>query len=101
MLIQCQRSFLKFSPTLILSRPQSPAFFGYLDSDMVREWPRRQEQTKAALKKEKPLGEKVLADVRRKVSQIEKMLEPVMENASLARNSTKELERATHTLAKV
>lgn len=78
-----------------------PCFPRYLHSDMVREWPRRQAQTKAAMKKEKPLGDKVLADVRRKVAQIEKMLEPVVENSSLASNATKELERAAQTLAKV
>ncbi|XP_056260145.1 laminin subunit gamma-3 [Seriola aureovittata] len=68
--------------------------------NMVREWPRRQAQTKAAVKKEKPLEEKVLADVRKRVSQIEKMLKPALENSSLSSNTTKEAERAAHALAK-
>ncbi|XP_023279771.1 laminin subunit gamma-3 [Seriola lalandi dorsalis] len=68
--------------------------------NMVREWPRRQAQTKAAVKKEKPLEEKVLADVRKRVSQIEKMLKPALENSSLSSNITKEAERAAHALAK-
>ncbi|XP_040915110.1 laminin subunit gamma-3 isoform X1 [Toxotes jaculatrix] len=68
--------------------------------NMVREWPRRQAQTKAAMKKEKPLEEKVLADVRKRVSQIEKMLKPALENSTLSSNTTKELEQTAHSLAK-
>ena len=70
-------------------------------SDMVREWPRRQAQTQAAMKKERPLEEKVLADVRKRVSQIEKMLKPALENSSLSSNTTKEAERTAHAVAKV
>uniref|UniRef100_A0A3B5B3F7 Laminin subunit gamma-3-like n=1 Tax=Stegastes partitus TaxID=144197 RepID=A0A3B5B3F7_9TELE len=72
-----------------------------LHSDMVAEWPRRQAQTRAAMKKEKPLEEKVLVDVRRRVSQIEKMLKPALENSSLSSNTTKEAEQTAHTVAKV
>ncbi|XP_035524349.1 laminin subunit gamma-3 isoform X2 [Morone saxatilis] len=68
--------------------------------NMVREWPRRQAQTHAAIKKEKPLEGKVLADVRRRVSQIEKMLEPALENSSLFSNTTKEAEQTAHAVAK-
>lgn len=68
---------------------------------MVREWPRRQAQTQAAMKKEKPLEEKVLADVRKRVSQIEKTLKPVLENSSVSSNTTKEAERTAHAVAKV
>ncbi|XP_075954415.1 laminin subunit gamma-3 [Anarhichas minor] len=67
---------------------------------MVREWPRRQAQTKAAMKKEKPLEEKVLADVRKKVSQIKKMLKPALENSSLSSNTTMEAEQTAHAVAK-
>ncbi|KAM8829151.1 laminin subunit gamma-3 isoform 2-T2 [Spinachia spinachia] len=63
---------------------------------MAREFPRRQTQTKAAMKKGRPLEEKVLADVRKKVSQIEKMLE----NSSLSSNATKEAQRRAHAVAK-
>uniref|UniRef100_A0A672HK63 Laminin, gamma 3 n=1 Tax=Salarias fasciatus TaxID=181472 RepID=A0A672HK63_SALFA len=68
---------------------------------MAAEWPRRQSQTKVALKKEKPLEEKVLADVRRKVSQIEKMIKPALENASLAGNTSKEAELTAGAVAEV
>ncbi|XP_028456669.1 laminin subunit gamma-3-like [Perca flavescens] len=67
---------------------------------MVREWPRQQARTKAAMKKERPLEEKVLADVRKKVSQIEKMLKPALENSSLSSNTTKEAEQTAHAVAK-
>ncbi|XP_029371382.1 laminin subunit gamma-3 isoform X2 [Echeneis naucrates] len=68
--------------------------------NMVREWPRRQAQTKAALKKERPLEEKVLADVRKRVSQIDQMLKPALENSSLSSNITKEVEQTAQALAK-
>nr|XP_040053897.1 laminin subunit gamma-3 isoform X2 [Gasterosteus aculeatus aculeatus] len=67
---------------------------------MVREFPRRRTQTEAAVKKGRPLEEKVLADVRKKVSQIEKMLKPALENSSLSSNATKEAERRAHAVAK-
>ncbi|XP_068430777.1 laminin subunit gamma-3 [Clinocottus analis] len=67
---------------------------------MAREWPRRQAQTKAALKKERPLQDKVLADVRKRVSQMEKMLKPALENSNLSSNSTKEAEQTAHAVAK-
>ncbi|XP_031173603.1 laminin subunit gamma-3 [Sander lucioperca] len=67
---------------------------------MVREWPRQQAQTKAAMKKERPLEEKVLADVRKRVSQIGKMLKPALENSSLSSNTTKEAEQTAHAVAK-
>ncbi|XP_071322534.1 laminin subunit gamma-3 [Trachinotus anak] len=68
--------------------------------NMVREWPRRQAQTKAAMKKERPLEEKVLPDVRKRVSQIEKMLKPALENSSFSSNTTKEVEQTAQALAK-
>ncbi|XP_010785567.1 uncharacterized protein [Notothenia coriiceps] len=67
---------------------------------MVREWPRQQAQTKASIKKEKPLEEKVLADVRRKVSQIKEMLEPALQNSSLSSNITQQAEHTAHAVAK-
>lgn len=67
---------------------------------MVRDWPHQQAQTKAAMKKERHLEEKVLADVRKKVSEIEKMLKPALENSTLS-STTKEAEQTAHTVAKV
>ncbi|KAM9306899.1 laminin subunit gamma-3 [Pholidichthys leucotaenia] len=67
---------------------------------MASEWPRRQAQTRAAMKKEKPLKEKVLADVRKKVLQVENMLKPAVENASVLSNTTKEAEQRAHAVAK-
>lgn len=80
------------------------SLFEYLSnhaSDMEREWPHREAQTKAALKKERPLQEKVLADVKRKVTQVEKMLKPALENSSLSANITREAEQTAHAMAKV
>uniref|UniRef100_A0A3P9QE66 Laminin, gamma 3 n=1 Tax=Poecilia reticulata TaxID=8081 RepID=A0A3P9QE66_POERE len=68
--------------------------------NMVKEWARRQAQTKTALKKQRPQEEKVLSEVRKKVRQIEKMLAPARENASLTRNITKEAEEMAHDVAK-
>ncbi|XP_056158054.1 laminin subunit gamma-3-like, partial [Lampris incognitus] len=67
---------------------------------MQREWPRREAQTKIAVKKERPLGEKVLADVRKKVKQMEKMLKPALENTSLSSTTAKEAEDTAHAVAK-
>lgn len=68
---------------------------------MVTEWPRQQAQTKAAMKKGKPLEEKVLAEVRKRVSQIEKKLSPALGNSSSFSNTTKEAEQTAHAVAKV
>lgn len=68
---------------------------------MVEEWPHQQLQTKAALKKQRPLEEKVLSEVQKKVKQIEKMLEPAKENASLASNTTQEAGQMAYDVAKV
>ncbi|XP_076014828.1 laminin subunit gamma-3 isoform X2 [Genypterus blacodes] len=67
---------------------------------MEREWPHRESQTRAAMKKEKPLQEKVLTDVRRKLTQVEKMLKSALENSSLSANTTKEVEETAHAVAK-
>ncbi|KAF7662191.1 hypothetical protein LDENG_00243610 [Lucifuga dentata] len=67
---------------------------------MEREWPRQEAQTKAAVKKVRLLDEKVLADVRKKVTQMEKMLKPAQENASLSANTTTEAEQTAHAMAK-
>lgn len=67
---------------------------------MVKEWPRQQALTKVAVKKERPLEEKVLADVNKKLSEIEKMLEPALENSSLS-STTKEAEQTAHAVVKV
>lgn len=71
------------------------------DSDMVAEWPRRQAQTKAAVKKAKPLGEKILEDIRKRTSQVGETIKPAMENSTLARNTSKEAEHIAHALVKV
>lgn len=68
---------------------------------MVREWPRQQAQTKAAMKKERPLEEKVLAEVKKRVSQIEETLKPALESSSFSSNTTKEVEKTAHAVAKV
>lgn len=70
-------------------------------SAMVKEWPQRQAQTKAALKKKRPLEEKVLAEVRRRVSQINRTLKPALDNSSASSNITKEVEQMANNVAKV
>ena len=63
---------------------------------MERDWPRLQAQTRLAVKKERPLEEKVLADVRKKVKQVEKMLNPALGNTRLSNATAHEaLETAT------
>lgn len=68
---------------------------------MVKEWPRRQAQTKAAVKKERPLREKVVSEVRKRVSQIRETLKPALENSSVSRNATEELKQTADNVAKV
>ncbi|XP_053709504.1 laminin subunit gamma-3 isoform X1 [Synchiropus splendidus] len=67
---------------------------------MVREWPRRQAHTRAALKKERPLQEKVLVDVKKRVTEIDKMVKPALNNATAARNISNEAEQMAHAAAK-
>ncbi|XP_033845842.1 laminin subunit gamma-3 [Periophthalmus magnuspinnatus] len=66
----------------------------------VKEWPRQQLQTKAVLKKERPLREKVLAEVKRKVAQVEEMLQPALKNSSDAANSSATAEQIAQSVAK-
>lgn len=68
---------------------------------MVKEWPRRQAQTKAAVKKERPLREKVISEVRKRVSQIRETLKPALENSTVSGNATKELNQMADNVAKV
>ncbi|KAM7392591.1 hypothetical protein PAMA_007618 [Pampus argenteus] len=67
--------------------------------NMVREWPRLHIQTKAAMKKERPLGQKVLAEVRKKVSHIHNVLKPAVEKSSLSSNISKEAEHTADAVA--
>lgn len=67
---------------------------------MVKEWPRRQAQTKAAVKKERPLREKVISEVRKRVSQIRETLKPALENSTVSGNATKELNQMADNVAK-
>ncbi|XP_061658227.1 laminin subunit gamma-3 [Syngnathoides biaculeatus] len=68
--------------------------------NMVREWPRLQAQTRAAMKKKKPLEDKVLAGVTKVVSEIRETIQPARENALLARNASREAERTADTVAR-
>ncbi|XP_057674386.1 laminin subunit gamma-3 [Corythoichthys intestinalis] len=73
-----------------------------LDRDlqnMAREWPRLQAQTRAALKKKKPLEDKVLAGVTNLASEIREMLRPARENSRLAKNASREAEQTAGTVA--
>ncbi|KAK6316218.1 hypothetical protein J4Q44_G00137420, partial [Coregonus suidteri] len=68
--------------------------------DMQREWPRRKAQTKAALKKETLLREKVLEDVNKKVNQTERVLRPALDNATLSNATAEQAEHTAHNLSK-
>lgn len=69
--------------------------------DMQREWPRRQAQTKAALKKETLLREKVLEDINKKVNQTERVLRPALDNATLSNATAEQAGHTAHALSKV
>lgn len=68
---------------------------------MVREWPRLQAHTRAAMKKKKPLEVKVLAGVTNLVSEIREILGPVQGNSRLARNLSLEAQRTAHSASEV
>lgn len=68
---------------------------------MVKEWPRQQAQTQSALKRQRPLEDKILAAIEKKVSYIDEMLKPAAENSSVSRNVTKEAEETAQAVAKV
>lgn len=68
---------------------------------MVSEWPRRQAETRSALKKARPLEDKILASIEKRVSYIQELLTPAAENSSVSRNVTKEAEETAHAVAKV
>lgn len=70
-------------------------------SDMVSEWPHRRAQTQSALKKERPLEDKILASIEKRVSYIQEMLEPAAENSSASRNVAKEAAETAEAVAKV
>lgn len=70
-------------------------------SDMASEWPRRRAQTQSALRKERPLEDKILASIEKRVSHIEEMLKPAVENSSISRNVAKEAEETAGAVANV
>lgn len=53
------------------------------------------------MKKKRPLEEKVLAEVKKRVAQIEETLKPALENSSFSSNTTKEAEQTAYAVAKV
>lgn len=53
------------------------------------------------MKKVKPLEDKVLSEVRKKIKQTEKMIEPAVEKSRLAHNTTVEAERIAQHVAQV
>lgn len=68
---------------------------------MVSEWPRQQAQTQSALKKKRPMEDKILAAIEKRVSHIKEMLKPAAENSSVSRNIMKEAEETAQAVAKV
>lgn len=68
---------------------------------MVTEWPRQHAQTKAAMKKIRPLEEKVLAEVRKRIKHNEKILDPAVEKSKLTYNTTMEAKQMAENVAQV
>ncbi|KAJ7988353.1 hypothetical protein DPEC_G00322680 [Dallia pectoralis] len=66
--------------------------------DMQREWPQKQIQTNAALKKEKHLRGKVLEDVRKKLNQTAGVLKPALGSITLSKATTEQAERTAQAL---
>uniref|UniRef100_A0A8C6M1M2 Laminin subunit gamma 3 n=1 Tax=Nothobranchius furzeri TaxID=105023 RepID=A0A8C6M1M2_NOTFU len=64
-------------------------------------WPHQQAQTRAAVKKVRPLEDKVLVEVRKTVQKVEKALEAAVENSNLVINTTKEAEHIAQAAAQV
>ncbi|XP_070408564.1 laminin subunit gamma-3 isoform X2 [Nothobranchius furzeri] len=67
--------------------------------NMVAQWPHQQAQTRAAVKKVRPLEDKVLVEVRKTVQKVEKALEAAVENSNLVINTTKEAEHIAQAAA--
>ncbi|XP_077442006.1 laminin subunit gamma-3 isoform X1 [Vanacampus margaritifer] len=67
--------------------------------NMVREWPRLQAHTRTAMKKKKPLEEKVLTGVTNLASEIQEILQPARENSLLAQNASREAQRTADAVA--
>lgn len=68
---------------------------------MVSEWPRQRTKTQIALKKKRPLEDKILTAIEKRVSHIEEILKPAAENSSVSRNITEEAAETAQALAKV
>ncbi|KAL2099883.1 hypothetical protein ACEWY4_004277 [Coilia grayii] len=67
---------------------------------MQKEWPRRQTQTKAAVRKARMLEDKVLTEVKKKVKVAERGVRPALENATLARDTATQAEDSANTVSK-
>lgn len=68
---------------------------------MASEWPRQQAQTRSALKKERPLEDKILATIEKRVSHLQEILTPAVENSSAARDVAREADETAQPVAKV
>ncbi|XP_063067162.1 laminin subunit gamma-1 [Engraulis encrasicolus] len=67
---------------------------------MHKEWPRKQSQTKAAVRKAWVLEEKLLQDVGKKVKVAERAFRPAQEDASQARDTATQAEANANTISK-
>ncbi|KAL7834633.1 hypothetical protein SRHO_G00288800 [Serrasalmus rhombeus] len=65
-----------------------------------QEWPVLRTQTKAALKRERIMEEKMLTEVKKKVKQAERALRPLLENATLASDTVAQTEDTANSVAK-
>lgn len=68
---------------------------------LEKEWPVVRTQTRAALKQDGTVGEKILMEVKKKVRHAERVLTPALENATQARDTATQAQKTANSVAKV
>ncbi|KAG9354246.1 hypothetical protein JZ751_012370, partial [Albula glossodonta] len=67
---------------------------------MRKGWPRTLTQTKASLKKERMVEDKILGDAKKKTKQAERILKPALENSTLSNTTASQAKSLTDTILK-
>ncbi|XP_026777854.3 laminin subunit gamma-3 [Pangasianodon hypophthalmus] len=67
---------------------------------LEKEWPVVRTQTRAALKREGVVEEKILTEVKKKVRHAERVLRPALENATQARDTATQAQKTANAIAK-
>ncbi|KAJ8339181.1 hypothetical protein SKAU_G00359670 [Synaphobranchus kaupii] len=68
--------------------------------DMRKEWPRMHAQTKAAVKKERMVEERILGDARKKAKQAERIVKPALDNSTLSNSTASQAKSLSDTVSK-